>query len=53
MHVTVQECLAKAREYLAMAQTTGDDKLREHLLLIAKELTELAEKLDGSSPEDS
>ena len=51
MQVTAGQCLATAREYIARAEATADDKLREQCLLMAKELTELAEKLDACSSE--
>jgi hypothetical protein len=44
--LTTEGCLSRAQEYIALAQNTSDDHLRNHLLLLAKELTELAEILD-------
>jgi hypothetical protein len=46
---TVEECLLKAQEYLALAESTPDAMLRTEYLALAKELTELAATLDGSA----
>jgi hypothetical protein len=46
---TVEECLSKAQEYLALAENAVDAMLRSQYLLRAKEMTELAAILDGKA----